>query len=88
MGSDKGKGEGAHTEHQFHALKILCHMKDKYDKPKLPMVFLHGLFGFSVLGPSNLPAFQIQYWRGVREALEELGVEVLMTASPASGSKS
>lgn len=50
------------------------------------MVFLHGLFGFSVLGPSNLPAFQIQYWRGVREALEELGVEVLMTASPASGS--
>ncbi|KAK9897175.1 alpha/beta-hydrolase [Cystobasidium minutum MCA 4210] len=60
-------------------------IKDKYDKPKLPMVFLHGLFGFSVLGPSNLPAFQIQYWRGVREALEELGVEVLMTASPASG---
>lgn len=52
------------------------------------MVFLHGLFGFSVLGPSNLPAFQIQYWRGVREALEELGVEVLMTASPASGSTS
>lgn len=51
------------------------------------MVFLHGLFGFSVLGPSNLPAFQIQYWRGVREALEELGVEVLMTASPASGSR-
>lgn len=61
--------------------------KDKYEKPQLPMVFLHGLFGFSVLGPSNLPAFQIQYWRGVREALEELGVEVLMTASPASGSK-
>ncbi|KAL7008489.1 lipase 2 [Cystobasidiomycetes sp. EMM_F5] len=60
-------------------------IKDKYEKPKLPLVFLHGLFGFSVLGPANVPALQIQYWRGVREALEELGVEVLMTSSPASG---
>ena len=63
-------------------------IKAKYDKPMLPMVFLHGLFGFSVIGPQNVPALQIQYWRGVREALEELGVEVLMTASPASGSMS
>ena len=62
-------------------------IKDKYEKPRLPMVFLHGLFGFSVIGPSNVPALQIQYWRGVREALEELGVEVLMTSSPASGSE-
>lgn len=62
-------------------------IKSKYDKPKLPMVFLHGLFGFSVIGPQNMPAFQVQYWRGVREALEQLGVEVLMTAAPASGSK-
>lgn len=61
--------------------------QDKYEKPRLPLVFLHGLFGFSVLGPANVPALQIQYWRGVREALEELGVEVLMTSSPASGSK-
>ena len=63
-------------------------LQDKYDKPKLPIVFLHGLFGFSVLGPASLPALQIQYWRGVREALEQLGVEVLMTASPMSGSES
>lgn len=47
-------------------------IKDKYEKPKFPVVFLHGLFGFSVLGPSALPALQIQYWRGVREALEQI----------------
>lgn len=62
-------------------------VKKNYQKPKLPLVFLHGLFGFSVIGPSSVPALQIQYWRGVREALEQIGCEVLMTASPASGSE-
>lgn len=76
---------GKYTSLAHHL--CLFTFQDKYEKPQLPMVFLHGLFGFSVLGPSTLPAFQIQYWRGVRQALEELGVEVLMTASPASGSK-
>jgi len=61
-------------------------VKEHYQKPKLPMVFCHGLFGFDTLGPSSVPAMQISYWRGVKEALESIGVEVVITSVPASAS--
>ncbi|CAO1617764.1 unnamed protein product [Sympodiomycopsis kandeliae] len=61
--------------------------KAKYDAPKLPCVFMHGLFGFSTLTPvSSLPQLTIDYWRGVVELLEENGVEVLVTNVKTSAS--
>lgn len=61
--------------------------KDKYDAPRLPCVFMHGLFGFSTLTPvSSLPQLTIDYWRGVVEMLEENGVEVLVTNVKTSAS--
>lgn len=54
--------------------------------PTDPLVFCHGLFGFNKVGPEAVPLLQISYWRGVKEALEAAGVEVLITQVPASAS--
>ena len=43
----------------------------------------HGLFGFDTLGP---PPFQVHYWRGIREALIDLGCHVLVARVPAAAS--
>jgi hypothetical protein len=59
-------------------------VKDKYDSPRLPLVFVHGLLGFDTLGPSGF--LQVTYWRGLKEAFEAAGVECLFTALPASAS--
>lgn len=40
-----------------------------FAKPKFPLVLCHGLLGFDVLGPA---ALGLTYFRGVREALEEV----------------
>lgn len=49
------------------------------------MVLAHGLLGFSELRVSRyLPA--VQYWRGIREALEARGCRVVCTTVPATGS--
>lgn len=53
--------------------------QDTWGKPKLPCVFLHGLFGFSTLTPVQSLPLRIDYWRGVTEKLKENGVEVLIT---------
>jgi hypothetical protein len=56
------------------------------DRPtKHPIVFCHGLMGFDMLsiGPSIAP-LQIAHWRGIREALEAIGIEVLMARVPAT----
>lgn len=44
-----------------------------FRKPRHPLVLCHGLFGFDLIGPQYLPTLRISYWRGVREALEEVG---------------
>ncbi|GAA96231.1 uncharacterized protein L969DRAFT_56590 [Mixia osmundae IAM 14324] len=87
------KGESDHTqkrymddEDQQDGEPAWSTIKERYDKPRYPMVFAHGLFGFDKLGPKSIPHLQISYWRGVKEALEELGVEVLVTTVPASAS--
>ena len=55
--------------------------------PKHPIVFCHGLFGFDMIqfGPAMAP-LQISHWRGIKEVLEENGVEVLITRVPATSS--
>ncbi|KAA1085668.1 hypothetical protein PGT21_014402 [Puccinia graminis f. sp. tritici] len=56
---------------------------DSFSKPKFPLVLCHGLLGFDVLGPA---ALGLTYFRGVREALEERGVEVYVAKVPACAS--
>ncbi|KAG0149609.1 hypothetical protein CROQUDRAFT_39614 [Cronartium quercuum f. sp. fusiforme G11] len=57
-----------------------------FKKPRHPLVLCHGLFGFDLIGPEALPSLRISYWKGVKEALEEQGVEVLVARVPASAS--
>ncbi|KDN49596.1 alpha/beta-hydrolase, partial [Tilletiaria anomala UBC 951] len=52
--------------------------------PKLPVCFSHGLFGFDQL--TLMPSVTISYWRGVIEALEANGCEVLVCRVPMSAS--
>ncbi|GAA5962307.1 hypothetical protein JCM21900_006390 [Sporobolomyces salmonicolor] len=67
-------------------LEVFSKLKDKYRTPKLPIVFCHGLFGFDHLGPSSIKPLHFSYWVGVQEALEAMGVEVLIGRVPASAS--
>lgn len=55
--------------------------------PKAPVVFCHGLLGFDTVtvGPSLAP-LQVAHWRGIKEALEANGCEVLITRVPATSS--
>ncbi|KAH9937239.1 uncharacterized protein B0H18DRAFT_969715, partial [Fomitopsis serialis] len=50
-----------------------------------PVVFCHGLLGFDTVtvGPS-IASLQVTHWRGIKEAFEANGVEVLMTRVPAT----
>ncbi|KAJ1982632.1 hypothetical protein H4R34_001651 [Dimargaris verticillata] len=57
-----------------------------YVAPRLPVVLCHGLFGFDTLGPASLPYLQIHYWRGIKEALVDLGASVHVTRVSMSGS--
>ncbi|PVF94504.1 alpha/beta-hydrolase [Serendipita vermifera] len=60
-------------------------IRKKYLTPKNPVVFCHGLMGFDSvsLGASFAP-LQITHWRGIKEVLEENGIEVLITKVPAT----
>jgi triacylglycerol lipase len=55
--------------------------------PSAPVVFCHGLLGFDTVtvGPSLAP-LQVAHWRGIKEALEANGCEVLITRVPATSS--
>ncbi|GAA5944094.1 esterase/lipase family protein [Sporobolomyces koalae] len=66
--------------------EIFSILKERYRAPRLPVVFCHGLFGFDHLGPSAIKPLQFSYWVGVQEALEAMGVEVLIGRVPASAS--
>ena len=54
--------------------------------PKYPIVLCHGLLGFDELRLVGKFIPAIAYWRGIGEALKALGVEVITTTVPASGS--
>ncbi|KAI1357362.1 Alpha/Beta hydrolase protein [Xylaria arbuscula] len=62
-----------------------AHVRDHYETPKLPVVLAHGLLGFAELRltPGLLPS--VHYWRGIRDALEANGVNVITTTVPPSG---
>lgn len=79
----KSVSEAQHAPIEFARVR----KQETYDAPRLPCVFMHGLFGFSTLTPvSSLPQLTFDYWRGVVELLEENGVEVLVTNVKTSAS--
>ena len=55
-------------------------IRDNYQTPKYPIVLAHGLLGFDELRLLG-PAFPgIQYWRGIKQALQANGIEVITAA--------
>ncbi|SGY12506.1 BQ5605_C011g06527 [Microbotryum silenes-dioicae] len=67
-------------------MDIYTVLKESYRCPEHPIVFCHGLFGFDMLGPTSIKPLRFSYWVGVKEALEGLGVEVMIAKVPASDS--
>ncbi|KAL1631200.1 lipase 2 [Neofusicoccum ribis] len=72
-------------------------IREHYDKPlittpplsylqKHPIILAHGLLGFDEIriGGPYLPG--IEYWRGIKDALEAKNIEVITAAVPPSGS--
>ncbi|KAG1447208.1 hypothetical protein G6F56_009331 [Rhizopus delemar] len=57
-----------------------------YIAPREPIVLCHGLFGFDIRGPENIPALQLRYWDGVEDVLAKLGAKVIVTKVPHAGS--
>ncbi|KAJ2700982.1 hypothetical protein FB645_004800 [Coemansia sp. IMI 203386] len=60
-------------------------LKPVYIAPRHPVVLCHGLYGFDVRGPEKLPILQVHYWRGIREALENIGARVHIAKVPGTG---
>ncbi|KAF8316200.1 Alpha/Beta hydrolase protein [Cantharellus anzutake] len=58
-------------------------IRKRYRAPKEPLVLVHGLLGFDLI---NVATVAISYWRGIKEALEAAGCEVLITRVPATSS--
>ena len=50
------------------------------------MILAHGLLGFDELRLAGSALPGIQYWRGIREALQAKGIEVIVATVPPSGS--
>lgn len=61
-------------------------VREKYQTPKYPIVLAHGLLGFDELRVAGKFLPGVQYWRGIKEALNANGIEVITTAVPASAS--
>ena len=61
-------------------------LRDKYQTPKYPIVLAHGLLGFDELRLAGKFLPGVQYWRGIKEALNANNIEVITTAVPASAS--
>ncbi|KAL0137730.1 Alpha/Beta hydrolase protein [Mucor lusitanicus] len=57
-----------------------------YKAPREPIVLCHGLFGFDIRGPQNIPALQFHYWSGVEDTLAKLGAKIIVTKVPQAGS--
>jgi triacylglycerol lipase len=63
-----------------------ANLRDKYQTPKHPIVLAHGLLGFDELRLVGKLLPGVQYWRGIKEALNANNIEVITTAVPAAAS--
>ncbi|KAI9480799.1 MAG: Alpha/Beta hydrolase protein [Benjaminiella poitrasii] len=69
-----------------HLFQTMAPVTPNYKAPREPIVLCHGLFGFDVRGPQNIPALQFHYWAGVEDALAKLGAKIIVTKVPQTGS--
>ncbi|KAF8323154.1 alpha/beta-hydrolase [Clavulina sp. PMI_390] len=58
-------------------------LRKRYLAPKEACVLAHGLLGFDSVSVATIG---ISYWRGIKEALEAIGCEVLIARVPATSS--
>ncbi|PNS15148.1 hypothetical protein CAC42_8149 [Sphaceloma murrayae] len=61
-------------------------IRDKYERPRNPVVLAHGLLGFDELHIAGARLPGLHYWRGITEALAANGVECIVASVPPSGS--
>ncbi|PVI06713.1 alpha/beta-hydrolase [Periconia macrospinosa] len=61
-------------------------IRDHYRNSKHTLILAHGLLGFDELRLAGRFLPGIQYWRGIRDALSEKGIEVIVASVPPSGS--
>lgn len=88
VSSEDAAAAGAQDGHQIveeHGRYTDDRLRD-FQKPNHPLVLVHGLLGWGVIGPKDYPSLTVSYWKGVREALEEVGVEVLIATVPTTAS--
>ena len=80
MTDDKRVGSTYHNE--------FAQLRQRYDKCKYPIVLCHGLMGFDTMriGAGEKlgvpPLAVLHYWKGIKEALEANGNQVLITRVP------
>ncbi|KAJ1924654.1 hypothetical protein IWQ60_005061 [Tieghemiomyces parasiticus] len=85
-------GTGAEAHHHLrpsghHGPDPARHpLRPVYKAPRQPVVLCHGLFGFDTLGPASLPYLRIHYWRGITEAMTDIGAQVNVARVPSAGS--
>ena len=65
--------------HQRHALLYRLRRRFGRDRPRHPVVLVHGLMGFDEIA-------KVEYFRGIRERLEAAGVRVVRVRLPPLGS--
>ncbi|KAJ8326965.1 hypothetical protein QVD99_005278 [Batrachochytrium dendrobatidis] len=61
------------TNSQMHVGYIVA---ERLRAPKNPVILCHGLFGYDRIGPQSVPFLQLKYWRGIYDALQDLGCDV------------
>ncbi|ORZ31654.1 Alpha/Beta hydrolase protein [Catenaria anguillulae PL171] len=63
------------------------HLAPHFHAPVHPIVLCHGLFGFDYMDVRAIPAvkWRIHYWRGIAEALQEIGCKVYVARVPSAG---
>lgn len=71
----------------LHIFRHLADCDHLVRAPHAPLVFCHGLLGFDsvTIGLAVAP-LQVSHWRGIKEVLEAVGCEVLITRVPATSS--
>lgn len=62
-------------------------LRERYEAPRYPVVLCHGFSGFDQLGPKaeTIVPMRLDYWRGIKEALQQIGLTVLIAKVPAFG---
>ncbi|KAJ3371435.1 hypothetical protein GGF31_003360 [Allomyces arbusculus] len=69
-------------QQRYHEYRVAPH----YHAPIHPVVLCHGLFGFDKIGPESFPHLQVHYWRGISDALRDIGCQVWIARVPSTGS--